>query len=298
VVAPGEARGRLVGGGVGIGIPYTGPQGEPIFGLTPEQRLAQVPKKKRWPLYAGIIGAAVIAGVAIAVVTAPSSDGKLDPSTPAGAAAEALARGDAAHALEILAQHASEIERDADAQLVAGNARAALRQTKEALAAYDNVLALAPELESDRVLRANLKFFAAQKGDPALVAAAFELWAGHTQDPDAKPALAAAAVSQDLRRRHAVYPIVERYHLADSAHVDFVQAYALDLEQEPTCELRKAAVAHLRALSDPRAINALEVAIERKIHDKGPQYGKPYNACLVKDAKDALAYLRVLGKTK
>ena len=35
---------------VGIGLPFTGPGGEPIFGLTPEQRLAQVPpKKKRCP---------------------------------------------------------------------------------------------------------------------------------------------------------------------------------------------------------------------------------------------------------
>src|SRR6185312_3076487 len=39
VVAGGDPRGRVgVGGGVGIGIPYTGPAGEPIFGLTPEQR--------------------------------------------------------------------------------------------------------------------------------------------------------------------------------------------------------------------------------------------------------------------
>jgi serine/threonine protein kinase len=90
-------------GGVGIGLPYTGPQGEPIFGLTPEQRLAQVgltdlgdrsqianalepesetslimrtnqiakplSRRRKWLIYGGIVAAAIIAGIVIAVVT-------------------------------------------------------------------------------------------------------------------------------------------------------------------------------------------------------------------------------------
>jgi serine/threonine-protein kinase len=292
VVAPGEARGRAAGaGGVGIGLPYTGPQGEPIFGLTPEQRLAQVPKKKRWPLYAGIAGAAVVVGIGIAILTAPGSDsGKLDPSTPAGAAAEALDRGDAAHALQILDQHAAEVKNDPDAQLVAGHAHAALKQYGEALTAYAASLGMAPDTENDPKMRADLRFLAGQK-DPDLVKNAFDLWAGHTTDPEAKTALANAAVSQDLDRRHAAYPVIEKYHLAEAAHVDFVSAYVLDLEQEKTCELRKQAVARLRTLSDPKAIANLQQALERRIHDKGPQYGKPYNACLLGEAKEAIGYL-------
>jgi serine/threonine-protein kinase len=291
IVAGGEARGRA-GGGVGLGLPYTGPSGEPIFGLTPEQRLAQVPKKKRWPLYAAIAGVAVVAGIAIAILTAPSSDpGKLDPSTPAGAAAEALDRGDATRALAILDQHKAEVKSDPDAQLVSGHAYAALKRNSDALVAYAAALGLAPDVETDNKLRANLRFFAGQK-DADLVRGAFDLWAGHTNDPDAKTALANAAVSQDIERRHAVYPVIEKYHLADTAHVDFVAAYALDLEQEKTCELRKDAVARLRTLSDPKAITNLEQALERRIQNKGPQYGKPANLCLVKEAKDTIAYLR------
>jgi serine/threonine-protein kinase len=295
IVAPGGPRGRApAGGGVSVGLPYTGPQGEPIFGLTPEQRLAQVPRKKlkRWPLYAGIAGAAVVAGIAIAILTAPRGDSdKLDPSTPAGAAAEALERGDAAHALAILEQHKAEVKNDPDAQLVYGHAYAAQKKMGDALQSYANALGIAPDVESDVKMRANLRYLAGQQ-DPSLVRNAFDLWAGHTKDPDAQTALANAAVSQDLDRRHAVYPVIEKYHLAESAHVDFAAAYVLDLEQEKTCELRKDAVDRLRTLSDPKAIASLEQAVERRIHDRGPQYGKPANLCLIKEAKEAIAYLR------
>jgi serine/threonine-protein kinase len=296
IVAPGGPRGRPApaGGGVGLGLPYPGPQGEPIFGLTPEQRLAQVPRKKakRWPLYAGIAGAAVVAGITIAIVTAPRGDpDKLDPATPAGAAAEALDRGDATHALQLLDQHKAELKSDPDGQLVYGHTYAALKKTDDALQAYANALGIAPDVETDNKLRANLRFFAGQK-DPELVRKAFDLWAGHTKDTDAIAALANAAISQDLDRRHAVYPVIEKYHFGDSAHVDFAAAYVLDLEQEKTCELRKDAVKRLRTLSDPKAIPNLEQAVERRIHDKGPQFNKPANACLITEAKETIGYLR------
>ena len=291
VVGPGPARGRPAGGGVGLGLPYTGPSGEPIFGLTPEQRLAQVPKKKKWPLYAAIAGAAVIAGIVVAIVTKPASEPqRLDPTTPAGAAAEALDRGDAARALAILDAHKAEIARDADAQLVAGHAYAALSRNAEALTAYASALGIAPEIESDPKLRANLRVMAAEK-DATLVQNAFDLWVGHTQDPEAKKAIENAVVADEIVRRHAVYPVIEKYKLAEKMPIDLVGAYALDLQNEPTCEARKAAVARLRALSDPKAIPALEQAKARKITNKGPQYGKPANACLIKEATDAIGYL-------
>ena len=288
VVAPGEPHGRPRGGGVGIGIPYTGPQGEPIFGLTPEQRLAQVPKKKRWPLYAAIIGVAVVGGIAIAILTKPHGDSnKLDPATPAGAAAQALERGDATRALQILEANKAAIEHDPDAQLELGHAYAALRRNGDALAAYEHALTMQPASETDKVLRANLRVMAADS-DADVVMHAFDLWVGHTSDPEAKPAIAKAAVANDLVRRHAVRPVLDRYKL----DVDYLSAYTLDLEQEPTCDAKKLAVEHLRALGDPRGIAPIERVALKKV-PKGRTRVYAYG-CMVDDAQKAISYLKAL----
>lgn len=291
VVAAGEARGR-VGGGVGIGLPYTGPAGEPIFGLTPEQRLAQVPKtKKRWPLYFGILAVAIAAGVGVAVWTAPGDEDKgLDPNSPAGLASDALERGDPNKAIAILEK--ANIEKDPDAELVLGEAYAARNETLDAVEAYRRALSLAPDLESDKKLRASLRAMAADK-DPETVAKVFDLWVGHTKDPDARPAIANAAVSQSWDRRHAVAPVIEKYGLGDKDQ--WLKAYTLDLEEGETCEKRKEAVAKLRALSDPRAIEPLERAVAKKIKS-GPMRGKPVSGCLIDDANAAIGYLRGLKK--
>jgi serine/threonine protein kinase len=289
VVAGGDPRGR--GGGVGIGLPYTGPAGEPIFGLTPEQRLAQVPKKKRWPLYAAIAGLAVAAGVVVAVVTAPGDDGnKIDPNSPAGQASDALERGDPDKAIGLLEK--APIDKDPDAQLVLGEAYAAKNEPLEAVEAYRHALSLAPDLESDKKLRASLRSMAADK-DPDVVAKVFDLWVGHTKDPDAKPAILNAAVSQSYERRHAVAPVVDKYGLGDRDQL--LKAYTLDLEEGDTCDKRKEAVAKLRALSDPRAIEPLERAVAKKIKS-GPMRGKPVSGCLIDDANAAIGYLRGLKK--
>jgi len=289
VVAGGEPRGRA--GGVGIGLPYTGPAGEPIFGLTPEQRLAQVPAKKRWPLYAAIAGLAVVAGVAVAVLTAPSDDTpKLDPNSPAGQASDVLERGDPNKAIAILEK--APIDKDPDAQLVLGEAYAAKNDTLEAIEAYRRALSLAPDLESDKKLRASLRAMAADK-DPDAVSKVFDLWVGHTKDPDAKPAILNAAVSQSYERRHAVAPVIDKYGLGDRDQL--LKAYTLDLEEGDTCEKRKDAVAKLRALSDPRAIEPLERAVAKKIKS-GSMRGKPVSACLIDDANAAIGYLRGLKK--
>jgi serine/threonine protein kinase/tetratricopeptide (TPR) repeat protein len=294
IVAAGKPLGRAQGG-VGIGIPYTGPSGEPIFGLTPEERLAQVPKKRRWPLYVAILAGALGLGVAIALVTAPSSgdkekageDPKLDPASPAGRADEALDRGDPAAAIKILDEAKTQIANDPDAQLVLGHARAAMHESANALAAYAKALQLAPALASNNTLRANLRAFAADK-DPDVVMNALDLWFGRTDDPAAKDALLKAVVSQAPERRHAARPVIDRYKLSDD--VDWVTSYSLDLEQEQTCEKRREAVAHLRALNSPKAIGALERAVVKK------QLRRNY--CLIDDAHSAIGALKSLGAPK
>ena len=325
-------------GGVGLGLPYTGPGGEPIFGMTPEQRLASatagagpgakasgpavdpmfVPAKdsgvanalepeprttprvkqpaggRRWMLYAAILGVAVVAGVGIAVATHGGGsdvpeEPKLDPASPAGQASAALERGDPAKAISILENNKVAIAREPMAQLVLGHAYAAKHQSGPSLLAYEEALKLDAGLEANAMLRANLRAMAADK-DVHVVATAFEIWA-QTADPEARPLLLKAAVSQDLERRHAVRPVVERRKLLDQ--VDLIAAYTLDLDQEPTCEQRKEAVSHLRALNDPRAVPALDRAVVKKVKS-GPYRGKPFSPCLLDDAKAAIGYLRGL----
>ncbi|MGE0871167.1 MAG: protein kinase [Kofleriaceae bacterium] len=311
-------------GGVGLGLPYTGPTGEPIFGLTPEQRLASAMRgpegvfmdgresgltnklepdpasmigpppvrRKRWPLYAAIAAGAAVIGVVVAIATLP--DGKspgLDPDSPAGQAFAALDQGDPARALKILDANKEAIANDGMAQLLLGHAHAARHENPPSLVAYRRALELAPNLEADQTLRANLRAMAADP-QPEIVTAAFDLWVGSTKDDKASPLLLKAAVAEDLARRRAARPVVERLELVD--RVDWLLAYSYDLEQEATCELRKEAVAKLRALNDRRAVAALERAMIRK--GTGAMRKQLFSPCLVDDAKAAIGYLRGLPK--
>ncbi|MDB4955180.1 MAG: serine/threonine protein kinase with repeat [Myxococcales bacterium] len=293
IVAPGDPRGRL--GGMGIGLPYTGPSGEPIFGLTPEQRLASVPvKKKRWPIYAAIAGVALIAigaGVAVALFTArPADQHKIDPNSPAGQAMDQLEHGEAAKAIQLLEAKGSALDHDADAQLVLGHAYAARNEASEALIAYRKALQLDPSLAVDKTVLANVRQMATD-ADPDVVTNAFDVWVGFTRDPEAKKALKNAAIAQDLNRRRAARPVVERYKLGDA--IEWLDVYSLDLQQEATCENRKEAVAHLRALNDPRAIEPLERALARKGTSPAMR-NKAFSPCLTEDAKAAIAVLKKL----
>ena len=316
---------KLPQGGVGLGLPYTGPTGEPIFGLTPEERLAQATAsagssgvanalepdasiattlrkkagKPKWGLYAGIAGAAVVIGIVIAVVTRPGGGGDddddmvLDPGSPAGQANAALVAGQPDKAIAILDGNKVAIARDPMAQLILGHAHSANHESMASLAGYETALQLKVGLETNAMLRANLRAMAADK-DVKVVARAFELWV-QTSDPEAKQLLLKAAVSQDLERRHAVRPVVERRKMLEQ--VDLLAAYTLDLDQEATCEKRQDAVSHLRALNDPRAVAALERAVVKKIKS-GPLRNRPFNPCLLDDAKAAIGYLRGLPAKK
>jgi hypothetical protein len=279
-------------GGVGIGLPFTGPSGEPIFGLTPEQRLAQVPKKKRrWPWIAAIFLVALGAGVTFAVITSRHSepttpgtnDPTTDPNTTAGQAADALEHGDAKHAIEIIEKDPA-AKNDANAQLLLGHAHAARHESGPSLTAYNRALQLLPSLASNATFIANVHAMAADK-NPDVVTNAFDIWLGRTDDLEARDAVLKAAVSQDLNRRHAVRPVIDRYKLADS--VDWLTAYSLDLEQEATCGKRREAVMHLRALNTPKAVGALERAVVKK--------QKYRNSCLLDDANAAIGALKALG---
>jgi tetratricopeptide (TPR) repeat protein len=298
-------------GGIGLGLPYTGPDGQPIFGLTPEQRLAgkaaittrelgvaaalepdprpatALPRlRRRLGVYAAIAALAVAIGVVAAVLTVRANRRTaLDPNTPAGQASEALEHGNVPRALEILEKHKDRIESDPHAQLVLGHVRSARNESGLALAAYERALSLAPDLEADDKLRAELRAMASSTRDYAVVARAFDVWVGHTADPDARKRLLQAAVADEIARRKAVRPVLERRKLRDS--VDWLKAYSLDLQDERSCEGRLEAVANLRALGDQRAVAALERAVV-----KG---NRARNQCLLEAARAAIGYLKGLA---
>ena len=76
-----------------------------------------------------------------------------------------------------------------------------------------------------------------------------------------------------------------------------IQAYALDLQELPTCEQRAEAVVKLRAIGDPEAVPVLQRAIVRK-GARGEMRGKLLNACLIEDARAAIGFLNGLEKKK
>ncbi len=86
--------------------------------------------------------------------------------------------------------------------------------------------------------------------------------------------------------------VIAKYHADDA--VDWVQAYALDLQQETTCDRRRDAVVKLRALNDARAVPALELASVRK--GATGTRNKQLNGCLLEAATEAIGYLNGLGK--
>jgi serine/threonine protein kinase len=313
-------------GGIGIGLPYTGPHGV-VFGMTPEQRLAgasagaspaftqakagaaasalePVPRpstavpqlRKRFGLYVIIGLCAIAVGVVVAVLTANANRGDaaaLDPETPAGQAAALLAHGDPGGALRILDANQPAIGSDANAQLVLGHVRAARNESVLALAAYEQALRLGPDLEADDRLRAALRAMAGSTQNYDVVARAFDLWVARTDDPEARKLLLVSAVHDDIARRKAVRPVIERRGLGGA--VDWLKAYSLDLQQEPTCEGRREAVAKLRALGDVRAVEALERAMVKT--SKSTAYrGRKVNDCLAADASAAIGYLRGLSR--
>jgi hypothetical protein len=283
VVAPGDPRGRP-GGGVGIGLPFTGPSGEAIFGLTPEQRLKRVPRRKRWKVVAAIAAVAVIAtiaGISIALWTAPGDNGGIDPGSPAGQANDALAHGDPTRAIQILEQNAATVANDPDAQLVLGHAYSARHDSRHALDAYRKAMVLDASTAANPELIDNLRVMAADT-DPGVVRDAFDLWIS-SGDDHAHAALGKAAVApQSARRREAAREVIDEHRLAFKD--ELVMSYELDLDdRDLACQQRREAVAHLRALGDARAIDALRRA-------QAPSR-KRINYCLAGDLNAAIGYL-------
>jgi serine/threonine-protein kinase len=244
-----------------------------------------------WTYVIGLLLAGAV-GVTIAVMTKkdpPSGPPKLAEDTAAGAAAALISSGNPGAAIRLLDGMKDKIQSDPLAQLQLGHALSFTRANGRALDAYALALELSPTLEADASLRNNLLTIVQNENDPGVLSRAFELAMAKTE-LDIKTQLLATAVDQEMDRRLAVRPLIEKLKLGGS--IDWFVAYQLDLEQAPTCEKRKPYVAKLRALGDARAIPVLEKAQVRK-QGKGKK-AKLVNQCLIEDAQAALTYLRGL----
>ena len=248
---------------------------------------------RRQPLVVVGAGAALAVVLALVIVLSTGEEAPAGPppSELAEEAAQKLERGDPEAVIKDLESKEDLIADDPTAQLQLGHAYAARREHAPALVAYKRALELAPALERDGALRANLATIS-NDTDMAAAMAAYELLVTMTTDPDARPRLLAAAAGEHADRRRAAGLLVERLGLGEG--VDWYTAYLHDLEQGSTCEERKEAVAKLRALGDPRAIPALEAALVRK-GKLGKWRGKPINRCLAPAARAAIQYLANLS---
>ncbi len=257
----------------------TYPHSEPVL-LTQRRRPAWV----SW-MFLALFAAALGAGVALWSLRDQSSD----VGGPAHEASVALEHGDAAKAIKIIEKN-KDYEKNAEMLLVLGHARSAKRDSSHAIDAYKKALTLKSELESDPMLRANLKALTDDK-DAEVAGPALDLLVGRTKADDAQARLIAAAASDTLERRRAARIVAEHYSLIDK--LDLFTMYTLDLDQESSCEKRKEVVGKLRAMGDPRAIPALDRA-KTRLGKTGQWRGKPVNQCLFEDADAAITYLSSL----
>jgi serine/threonine protein kinase len=248
--------------------------------------LAQPTPRPRWPLYAGIVGVAAIAGIAIAVITsrhapaAPSTDTSNEPEYARDAVA-ALDADRPADAQKLLDQNKPASDKDGLALVVRGRLAAAGDATGWRAAVYEFRAALRadPQVATDTKLRASLRSLTASK-DRSIVADALDVWIA-TGDPEAKTETAAAATdSHDLARHDAGMKAGARHPEALS-HGDHVAALEIDLQAGDTCAKRKDALAALRALDDPAVVPLVEV-VRRQAR----------NACFQQEAAGLVEYFK------
>ncbi len=218
-----------------------------------------------------------------------------DPSQEAEHAAELLAQGHPREASQYLRQRRGKIQDAPFAQLVLGHAEASAHRQPEALRAYRRAVSLQAGLSKDKLLRANLDL-ALDDRRPATVEAAFELLGSLIEEADDHWArtrlIDMASSAANLEARQRAMSEAEALGLGDQ--IDRLHSFTLDLEQGESCAERREAVARLRALGDKRAIEALQSAKERTRKQGLGRRTRNTNACLVRQADEAIQYLQNL----
>ena len=250
------------------------------------QRLRALPAYMRWA-----VGALALTFVAVTVAWCASKPAAIKTANSVEIQAQqALAHGDAPQAIALI-EKTQNYNSDAALLMILGHARSTKRDSSKALDAYLHALDLAPESETDPTLRANLIVLIADK-DQEIASRALTMLIMHTKTEDRIERLVEMARSETLERRQTARQVAESTNTL--AKLDLVSMYALDLDQETTCERRRGVVAQLRAVGDPKAIPVLERA-KIKLGRVGNSRNKPMNTCLVEDADAAIAYLATLA---
>ena len=263
----------------------------------PSQAVSIEPRRApRIALAALILVVAAAIGVLLAIAVRsperPRPEGKPPPApeSVAGKAAAQLERGDPAAAVRAIESAKKTAATDPDAQLQLGHAYAAQRKNADAVAAYQRAIELDASHGNDAAMRAQLAAIAGDTDAPAAVAA-LAFMATTLDDDSAEARLIGYASGEDAARRAAAVPAIAKLGWSD--RVDWLKSHILDLQQGELCKDRKAAVAKLRALGDPRAVPALEGSLVR-LGKVGKWRGKNVNECLIDDARAAIAYLQGL----
>jgi hypothetical protein len=288
-------------GGVGLGLPYTGPSGEPIFGLTPEQRLAGNPRafertaskddgvaatlepdprpptviphvRKRLGLYLVIGACAIAIGVAGAVITsnmtrdtpeAGSGSAPTPPPTPPPGTPASLADEALEHGDVARALQVLDASKDA----IASDPQAQLVLGHVRAARNESALALAAY---DKALGLAPEL----ETDPRLRAALKAMTASRDTGEVAQALELWLAKTHDPEAKQTLLAAAVADNIARRKavrpligrhgldnEVDWLAAYSLDLAQDAPCEARRQAVSKLYALGDSRAVPALDRAV-------------------------------------
>lgn len=210
----------------------------------------------------------------------------------AEAAAELLQQGKPKEAAQYLEARESKVVKEPYAQLVLGHAHATAQRNTQALQAYERALDLEPSLRDDKLLRTNLDLMLHKK-DPRVVEAALALLGALYEAGDRTAGdklVELASFDKSLLTRRRAMAVASDAGLGQ--RVNWLEAYSLDLKQGRTCSDRRNAVANLRALGDKAAIPVL-VAAQSRTQTEGLLKRKTNaNACLRRDAKEAVQYLQ------
>ena len=273
----------------------------PASGAIRAQRLPIARNAKPWLL---VLSVAAMLVLLVSVPFGPSTPSYLpqgwlspaeDPSAEAEHAAELLTQGHPQQASQYLRQRRGAIQEAPYAQLVLGHAEASAHRQPEALRAYQRAVSLQAPLSKDKLLRANLEL-ALEEQRPATRDAAFQLLSTMVEKAEDRWARAMlieiASSGPSPQTRHRAMSEAEALGLGDE--IDRLQSYTLDLEQGQSCTERRAAVASLRALGDKRAIEALHNAKQRTRKTGLGRRARNANACLEKQAEEAIQYLQNL----
>jgi hypothetical protein len=260
--------GLVPGGGAGAAPPPP----EPLASLPPPPALVRDAPPRRLDLRRTgrivAIGLGVV--VLLAIISRCSGSGTIPLSPPFAVtpgpapssapasdldrrAAELLAHGDAAGAVELLARGLAAAAERANprAYLVLGHAHLALGHRADGLAAYERAIALDRALAGDPQLKQNvIKVLDARDAVAAVVA--LELLASRLQPPAREQILAQASNGKLIEVRHRAFAIAVRDGFADG--VDQIGSWSLDVEQATSCDERRGAVMKLRATGDRRAL--------------------------------------------